>query len=94
MFAGSGFGVVDISMDNTSGSNAIKIGGEDGIALIEFIRWRESTLLDDKEKLLWWASFLGSLGGMCAASIGTEALGAIAEINGRATAEILVQRMQ
>ena len=80
-------------MDKQSELMVIKIGEEDGISLIEFIRWRESTLLDDREKLLWWASFLGSLGGMCAASIGTEALGAITAINNKVTTKILAERM-
>ncbi len=84
---------MEMSLDTESGLRVIKIGEEDGIALIEFVRWRESGISDDREKLLWWAAFLGSLGGICAASIGPEALEAIAQINDKVTAKILAQRM-
>lgn len=78
-------------MDKEENHAAITQGAEDGNGLLEFIKWREGQFSSDKEKLLWWASFLGYLGGICAASIGPEALEAVAAMNHKTTAKVLAE---
>lgn len=71
---------------------AIATGRADGHSLLEMVKNREGQFDSDHDKLLWWASFMGYLGGMCAGSLGVDALQAIESMTKKLTSQILKER--
>lgn len=71
---------------------AIALGQQDGSGLIDDIKQRVRGFGTDEEKLLWWASFMGYMGGICGAELGPGALEAIQQMTAKTTGQLLQQK--
>ena len=68
---------------------ALALGQHDGAGLVEDIKARVMTFDTEEEKLLWWAAFMGYMGGICAAELGSGALEAIQQMTAQMTARVI-----
>lgn len=55
-------------------SQVMADGESFGRQLIPVIKFAENGIVDEHDRLLWWAGFLGALSGIAGASIGEPAL--------------------
>ena len=78
---------------NQQKKRAIALGQQDGHGLIGDIKERVLAFDSEDEKLLWWAAFMGYMGGICAAELGNEALSAIQAMTAKTTAHVIQQSM-
>lgn len=62
------------------GSQALADGESFGRQLIPVIKFAERGIVDEHDKLLWWAGFLGALSGIAAASIGEPAMQVLGDV--------------
>lgn len=69
--------------------DSLKAGQEAASLLFDALREADASMMDDTEKVFWWAGFFGSLGGFSAACIGPQALKAIASMTGDTTKQVL-----
>lgn len=79
-------------MNEADSKNAMASAEHFGAQLLPAIKWHEEQLGTEEEKLLWWATFLGYLGGLCGASLGAGALQAIEQITKNNTARLLSEK--
>lgn len=73
-------------------AQVIAIGDHDGRGFMADIKRRVEGFDTEEEKLLWWAAFLGYMGGICAASVGPGSLQAIQNMTAQTTARLLQGR--
>lgn len=71
---------------------ALALGQHDGHGLVEDIKARVLTFDTEEEKLLWWAAFMGYMGGLCAAELGSGALEAIQQMTAKSTVRVIQER--
>ena len=56
---------------------AMDLAEHDGNTIVAHIKSRVQSFETEEEKIIWWASFMAYLGGLCAAELGSGALSAI-----------------
>lgn len=80
-----------MTLTKQQSARAIALGEHDGHGLLGDIKDRVQGFDTEDEKLLWWAAFMGYLGGICAAELGTGALQAIQQMTAKTTRRVLTE---
>ena len=72
---------------------ASALGAHDAHGLMEDIKERVLAFDSEEEKLLWWASFMGYMGGVCAGELGNKALPILQVLIAKTTEHAIQQHM-